>query len=77
MDYTGIGSASFEPPQFKTIDGLQIRYAASSASHGDPILPFGTWPERIYAYLPSWEVFTSLGPVVAADSVTGDVIGRQ
>jgi len=53
--------------QFKTIDGLKIRYATSDATNGDPILLLGPWPESIFAYLPTWDTFTALGPVVAVD----------
>jgi pimeloyl-ACP methyl ester carboxylesterase len=52
---------------FTVIDGLKIRYAASEATAGDPILLLGTWPESIYTYLPTWDVFTALGPVIAVD----------
>jgi pimeloyl-ACP methyl ester carboxylesterase len=53
--------------QFETIDGLSIRYATSDSASGDPILLLGTWPESILTYLPTWEVFARLGPVVAVD----------
>jgi pimeloyl-ACP methyl ester carboxylesterase len=53
--------------RYKTIDGLEIRYAESLPLKGDPILLLSPWPESIYAYLPTWEVFTSLGPVIAID----------
>jgi len=35
--------------------------------HGSQILLLSPWPESIYAYLPTWDVFNSLGPVVAVD----------
>ncbi len=53
--------------QFTTIDGLKIRYATSTLTAGQPVLLLGTWPESIYAYLPTWEVFARLGPVLAVD----------
>ncbi len=53
--------------QYKTIDGLKIRYAESLVAKGDPILLLSPWPESIYAFLPTWEVFTALGPVIAID----------
>ena len=53
--------------QFKSIDGLKIRYTTGGRSDGTPILLLGTWPESIYAYLPTWSAFSSLGPVVAVD----------
>jgi pimeloyl-ACP methyl ester carboxylesterase len=60
-------SASLGTLQFKIINGLKIRYATSEAATGDPILLLGTWPESIYTYLPTWDVFTALGPVIAVD----------
>jgi pimeloyl-ACP methyl ester carboxylesterase len=65
----GVGreSTGLTTLQFKTIDGLKIRYATSAATKGDPILLLGPWPESIYAYLPTWDIFTALGTVVAVD----------
>src|SRR5271156_3986593 len=53
--------------QFKTIDGLQIRFAISEKKDGDPILLLSPWPESIYAFLPTWDTFSKLGLVVAVD----------
>jgi len=53
--------------QFKTIDGLQIRFATSEEKNGDPILLLSPWPESIYAFLPTWGMFAEMGPLVAVD----------
>src|SRR5271163_3231028 len=53
--------------QFKTIDGLQIRFATGEKKGGDRILLLCPWPESIYAFLPTWEIFSELGSVVAVD----------
>ena len=53
--------------QYKTIDGLQIRFARNEKKDGDPILLLSPWPESIYAFLPTWDTFSELGPVVAVD----------
>jgi pimeloyl-ACP methyl ester carboxylesterase len=53
--------------QFKTIDGLQIRFATNDKKDGEPILLLSPLPESILAFLPTWEVFSELGPVVAVD----------
>src|ERR1700677_5033286 len=53
--------------QFKTIDGLQIRFAKNEKKDGDPILLLSPWPESIYAFLPTWDTFSDMGPVVAVD----------
>jgi pimeloyl-ACP methyl ester carboxylesterase len=53
--------------QYKTIDGLQIRFATGGKTDGDPILLLSPLPESILAFLPTWEMFAELGPVVAVD----------
>ncbi len=53
--------------QYKSIDGLQIRYAANDKVDGDPILLLSPLPESILAFLPTWEMFSALGPVIAVD----------
>ena len=67
VERTTVMSSSLSHLQFKIIDGLKIRYARSEVAAGDSILLLGTWPESIYTYLPTWDVFTALGPVVAVD----------
>jgi pimeloyl-ACP methyl ester carboxylesterase len=59
---TGLGSM-----QFRTVDGLRIRFAANNKKDGDPILLLSPLPESILAFLPTWETFSSLGPLVAVD----------
>jgi hypothetical protein len=51
---TDVATSSLNTLQFKTIDGLRIRYATSEAASGHPILLLGPWPESIRAYLPTW-----------------------
>src|ERR1700734_761944 len=53
--------------QFKSIDGLQIRFATNDRKSGDPILLLSPLPESILAFLPTWDSFSALGPVVAID----------
>jgi pimeloyl-ACP methyl ester carboxylesterase len=53
--------------QYKSVDGLQIRYATNHKVDGDPILLLSPLPESILAFLPTWELFSALGPVVAVD----------
>ncbi len=53
--------------QYKSIDGLQIRYAVNDKLDGDPILLLSPLPESILAFLPTWEMFSALGPVIAVD----------
>jgi pimeloyl-ACP methyl ester carboxylesterase len=52
---------------FKSVDGLQIRFAANNKKNGDPILLLSPLPESILAFLPTWEIFSELGPLFAVD----------
>ena len=40
-------------PQFRTIDGLAIRYAESEPRPDDALL-LNPWPESLYAFEPTW-----------------------
>src|SRR5271154_2522800 len=60
-------NAGLISPQYKIIDGLQIRFAKNEKRDGEPILLLSPWPESIYAFLPTWEVFSELGRVIAVD----------
>jgi pimeloyl-ACP methyl ester carboxylesterase len=53
--------------QFKTIDKMKIRFASNDKADGDPILLLSPLPESILAFLPTWEMFSGLGPVIAVD----------
>lgn len=53
--------------QFKSVDGLQIRFATNKKKNGDPILLLSPLPESILAFLPTWEIFSELGPLFAVD----------
>jgi pimeloyl-ACP methyl ester carboxylesterase len=64
---SGNGNTGLNAMQFRTIDGLKIRYATGGQKEGEPILLLSPWPESIYAFLPTWETFSSLGPLVAVD----------
>jgi pimeloyl-ACP methyl ester carboxylesterase len=53
--------------QFKTIDKMMIRFASNGKTEGDPILLLSPLPESILAFLPTWEMFSALGPLIAVD----------
>src|SRR3984885_9465714 len=53
--------------QFKSIDGLQIRFVTNGRKSGNTILLLSPLPESILAFLPTWDAFSELGPVVAVD----------
>jgi pimeloyl-ACP methyl ester carboxylesterase len=64
---TVISNTGLQATQFKTIDGLKIRFAVNEKQDGDPILLLSPLPESILAFLPTWEIFSALGPLVAVD----------
>ena len=53
-------------PQFRTIDGLAIRYAESEPRPDDALL-LNPWPESLYAYEPSWSRLAAQAHLVAID----------
>ena len=53
-------------PQFKTIDGLKIRFAESGAGNQDAIL-LSPWPESIYAFAQTWAQLAEHAHLVAVD----------
>jgi pimeloyl-ACP methyl ester carboxylesterase len=53
--------------QFKVVDGLRIRFATNGKRKGDPILLLSPLPESILAFLPTWNTFSELGPLLAVD----------
>jgi pimeloyl-ACP methyl ester carboxylesterase len=53
--------------EFKSIDGLRIRYAINGKQNGDPILLLSPLPESLLAFTPTWDIFSELGPVLAVD----------
>src|SRR5262245_61038198 len=54
-------------PQFRTIDGLRIRYAASGGAQEPAILLTSPWPESLYAFAPIWATLTQHARLVAVD----------
>jgi pimeloyl-ACP methyl ester carboxylesterase len=46
-------TASIEPG-FRTIDGLNVRYADSGGSQGSVVLLTSPWPESVYAFSRMW-----------------------
>jgi pimeloyl-ACP methyl ester carboxylesterase len=64
---TVISKTGLHATQFKTIDGLKIRFAVNDRKDGDPILLLSPLPESILAFLPTWDMFAALGPLVAVD----------
>jgi pimeloyl-ACP methyl ester carboxylesterase len=53
-------------PQFRTIDGLRIRYADSGGSESIVLLT-SPWPESLYAFAPMWATLAEHHRLVAVD----------
>jgi pimeloyl-ACP methyl ester carboxylesterase len=53
-------------PQFRTIEGLAIRFAESEPRPDDALL-LNPWPESLYAYEPTWSRLAEHARLVAID----------
>ena len=53
--------------QFRTIDGLSIRYAESQDQHSDHALLLSPWPESLLAFEPTWTRLAEHTHLVAID----------
>jgi len=54
-------------PEFRTINGLSIRYADSGVSNGPTVLLTSPWPESIYAFAPMWSTLAEQARLFAID----------
>jgi pimeloyl-ACP methyl ester carboxylesterase len=54
-------------PQFRTIDGLRIRYADSGGSKEPVVLLTSPWPESIYAFARLWATLAEHARLFAVD----------
>jgi pimeloyl-ACP methyl ester carboxylesterase len=52
---------------FRTVDGVQIRYADSGGSHGQTVLLTSPWPESVYAFAPIWGTLADHARLFAVD----------
>jgi pimeloyl-ACP methyl ester carboxylesterase len=53
--------------QYRTTDGLSIRYADSESDHDKHVLLTNPWPESLYAYHSLWPAFSQHAHLVAVD----------
>jgi pimeloyl-ACP methyl ester carboxylesterase len=53
-------------PQFRTIDGLSVRFAQSEA-RSDHALLLSPWPESLFAFAPTWSRLAEHAHLVAID----------
>jgi pimeloyl-ACP methyl ester carboxylesterase len=61
-----ISTTSIEP-QFRTIDGLKVRYADSGGSQERVVLLTSPWPESVYAFAPMWATLAEHARLFAVD----------
>ena len=54
-------------PQFRTIDGLKIRYADTGGPHDSTLLLTSPWPESLYAFAPMWATLAEHARLFAVD----------
>jgi pimeloyl-ACP methyl ester carboxylesterase len=53
--------------QFRTVDGLSIRFAESDEKGNEHALLFSPWPESLLAYASMWQTLTRNVHVIAVD----------
>jgi pimeloyl-ACP methyl ester carboxylesterase len=54
-------------PQFRTVDGVRIRYAESAGSQEPAVLLTSPWPESVYAFAPIWASLADHARLFAID----------
>jgi pimeloyl-ACP methyl ester carboxylesterase len=54
-------------PQFRTIDGVRVRYADSGGSQEPAVLLTSPWPESLYAFAPMWATLAEHARLFAVD----------
>src|SRR3954451_9531874 len=54
-------------PQFRTLDGLRIRYADSGGAHEPTLLLTSPWPESLYAFAQLWDTLAPHARLFAID----------
>ena len=54
-------------PEFRTVDGVRIRYADSGGPHERTVLLTCPWPESVYAFAPIWSTLAEHARLFAID----------
>jgi len=54
-------------PQFRTLDGVRVRYADSGAAREPTLLLTSPWPESIYAFAAIWDSLAAHARLFAID----------
>ncbi|HEY7256647.1 MAG TPA: alpha/beta hydrolase [Solirubrobacterales bacterium] len=55
------------PVQFRTVDGVRVRYADSGGSDQTTVLLTSPWPESVYAFAPIWATLAERARLFAVD----------
>ncbi len=53
--------------QFRTVDGVRIRYADSDGSQEPVVLLTSPWPESVHAFAPIWATLAEHARLFAVD----------
>jgi pimeloyl-ACP methyl ester carboxylesterase len=61
------GIAAIPEVQFRTVDGVRIRYADSGGSEEPAVLLTSPWPESLYAFAPLWAALAEHARLFAVD----------
>jgi pimeloyl-ACP methyl ester carboxylesterase len=60
-------TATIPTVQFRTVDGVRIRYADSGGSREPTLLLTSPWPESVYAFAPLWASLAEHARLFAVD----------
>jgi pimeloyl-ACP methyl ester carboxylesterase len=55
------------PVQFRTVDGVRIRYADSDGTNEPTVVLTSPWPESLYAFTPMWASLAERARLYAVD----------
>jgi pimeloyl-ACP methyl ester carboxylesterase len=62
-----MSTTTIAPVQFRTVDGVRIRYADSGGSREPVVLLTSPWPESVYAFAPMWASLAEHARLFAVD----------
>jgi pimeloyl-ACP methyl ester carboxylesterase len=62
-----MATTTTQPVQFRTVEGVRIRYADSGSSQKTVILLTSPWPESVYAFAPVWTSLAQHAHLFAID----------
>jgi pimeloyl-ACP methyl ester carboxylesterase len=63
----GVSTTAAVEPQFKTVDGVRIRYAQGAGPSERTVLLTSPWPESVYAFAPIWASLAQRARLFAVD----------